>query len=293
MNYSIEIIRLGAVILITFTHIRHSFESGYMYVFLEQVPLYGTLILSIISGFLYTEVSAAKPFLLKRKVKSLLIPFLIANFIVIILAYIAHIFEMDVLNRLEFNRSLITTGLFALDGAPFNPPTYFIRDIFIIFVMLESIRNKNYVLLIGIICLSVFGELLLRYDILILFVVGMIYSKKARFIKGYKIQLFLITIMVGSMLFLLDSIYSRHVFSMALFLMLIDWKVSFKEVGGYSYTLHLYHSPIIVVSYPFLIHLVDNPYILVFLQVSVASGLCFIGYSLIKRLNLQFMIGGR
>jgi fucose 4-O-acetylase-like acetyltransferase len=56
-----------------------------MYVFLEQVPLYGTLVLSIISGFLYTEVSAVKPFLLKRKVKSLLIPFLIANFIVIIL----------------------------------------------------------------------------------------------------------------------------------------------------------------------------------------------------------------
>lgn len=53
VNYSIEVIRLLAVVLITFTHTRHNLESGPWCVLLEEVPKYGTLMLSIVSGYLY------------------------------------------------------------------------------------------------------------------------------------------------------------------------------------------------------------------------------------------------
>ena len=58
MNYTIEIIRLVAVILITFTHIRHNFTDGPMFYMLEVIPKYGTLILSLVSGYLYNEISS-------------------------------------------------------------------------------------------------------------------------------------------------------------------------------------------------------------------------------------------
>jgi len=291
--YSIEIIRLTAVILITFTHIRHTFESGFMYVFLEQVPLYGTLILSIISGFLYAEVTARKPDLLRKKVRSLLIPFLIANLLVLIPALIFQQFGIDVLNRLEFGLELISTGLLSFDGPPINPPTYFIRDIFIIFVMIETIRTRNIYLFLGVLTFAFFGELLLRYDILVLFILGVFYSRNSDFIRSRKGIISLSLITIGILLFYFESSVNRHVFSLALFILLIDWKVNFMNVGGYSYTLHLYHSPIIVVSYPLVVHYFDNPYVMVFLQVGVAYTLCYIGYQMIQKLNLRFMIGGR
>jgi len=291
--YSIEIIRLTAVILITFTHIRHTFESGFMYVFLEQVPLYGTLILSIISGFLYAEVTARKPDLLRKKVRSLLIPFLIANLLVLIPTLILQQFGIDVLNRLEFGLELISTGLLSFDGPPINPPTYFIRDIFIIFVMIETIRTRNIYLFLGVLTFAFFGELLLRYDILVLFILGVLYSRNSSFIRSKKGVISLSLITIGILLFYFESSVNRHVFSLALFILLIDWKVNFMNVGGYSYTLHLYHSPIIVVSYPLLVLYFDNPYVMVLLQVGVAYTLCYIGYQMIQKLNLRFMIGGR
>lgn len=264
-----------------------------MYIFLEQVPLYGTLILSIISGFLYAEVTSSKPDLLKKKVRSLLIPFLIANVLVVIPVYVAHLNGLDFLNRLTFDLSLIYDGIFSISRAPINPPTFFIRDIFVIFVMIETIRSRNYLLLVGLIALAFFGELLLRYDILVLFIAGFIYSRNADFFRRYKAPLLILFIVTGGTFFYFNSIFNRHIFSLAMFMLLIDWKVNFKNVGGYSYTLHLYHSPIIVVSYPLLLKFVSNPYLLVFLQVGVAYSLCFVGYQLIQKLNLRFVIGGR
>lgn len=293
LYYSIEIIRLAAVVLITFTHIRHSFESGFMYVFLEQVPLYGTLILSIISGFLYAEVTSSKPDLLKKKVRSLLIPFLIANILVIIPAFIAHLYRLDLLNRLNFDWRIIYDGLFSISAAPVNPPTYFIRDIFVIFLMIEAIRTRSTLLAAGIILLALFGELLLRYDILALFVGGVLYSRYSKQIQTKKWVFVIGLIITGILLFYADMHFNRHFFSLALFILLIEWKVKFVNVGGYSYTLHLYHSPIIVVSYPLIHQYFENPYLLVFLQVGVAYSLSYIGYQIIKKLNLRLIIGGR
>lgn len=264
-----------------------------MYVFLEQVPLYGTLILSIISGFLYAEVTSSKPDLLKKKVRSLLIPFLIANILVIIPAFIAHLYGLDLLNRLTFDWRIIYDGLFSISAAPVNPPTYFIRDIFVIFLMIEAIRTRSILLAAGIILLALFGELLLRYDILALFVGGVLYSRYSNQIQTKKWVFVIGLIITGILLLYADIHFNRHFFSLALFILLIEWKVKFVNVGGYSYTLHLYHSPIIVVSYPLIHQYFENPYLLVFLQVGMAYFFCYLGYVLISKMNMRLIIGGR
>lgn len=293
MYYSIEITRLLAVILITFTHIRHSFQDGPLGFVLEQVPLYGTLILSIISGFLYAEVTASKPGLLQKKVKSLLIPYLVANISVLFAVLVAAFWGIEILNRLQLDWSLITTGLLALDAPPINPPTYFVRDIFIIFVMIETIRTRNHWLFFGILVFAWFGELLLRYDILVLFIFGVMFSRQQEFFLHKKWILVILLAAAGALLVYYQSIYARHAIATLLFLLMIDWKVRFVNVGGYTYTLHLYHSPVIVVAYPLLLKVTQNPYLLVLLQLSIAYTFCFVLYWAIKHFRLDFVIGGR
>src|SRR5690606_30626447 len=180
MKYNIELIRLLAVLLITLTHTRNNITENtpLAYFFVEQLPTVGTILLSIISGYLFQKVSFSKPNLFLRKVKTLLIPFLIANFSVLCLVLAAkYLFDFNFLNRLSFDFSLITEGILALNSPPINPPTYFIRDIFVIFVLIELIKNKNFYMLLIIIPLLILGKLLLRYDILVIFLIGTIIAR--------------------------------------------------------------------------------------------------------------------
>lgn len=67
MNSSIELIRLIAVILIVFTHTRNGLESGIAHFIVEGIPPFGTAILSIISGYLYFEISRHRKNLFLKK----------------------------------------------------------------------------------------------------------------------------------------------------------------------------------------------------------------------------------
>ena len=77
MKSGIELMRLIAVILITFTHTRNELSEGYLYFLVETLPTYGTAILSIISGYLFYTVSRKNENLFNKKIKSLAIPYLI------------------------------------------------------------------------------------------------------------------------------------------------------------------------------------------------------------------------
>lgn len=265
-----------------------------MYLFLEQVPLYGTLILSVISGFLYQEVTAEKGRLVQKKVWSLLIPYLIANSIVVIPVGLSYLlFEYDFLNRLTFGPELFWDGIFAFSAAPINPPTYFIRDLFVIFLIVEVFRSKNLYILAGLIFLAVFGELLLRFDILALFICGALLARYKVFYTNYLWLSVGVCLLLGILLTVSDLPYDKHVIAILFFLLVINWKVGFKDVGGYSYTLHLYHSPVIVVVFPILAAYITNPYLLVAGQVILAFSFTYVMYALIRTFKLNIMIGGR
>ena len=293
MNFGIEIIRLIAVILITFTHIRHSFTEGPMYFILEEVPRYGTLILSVISGYLYFEVSKNGKDVFKKKVKNLLIPFLIANIIVIVPVLIIHWLGYDYLNRLSFDYTLITEGLLSLNSPPVNPPTYFIRDLFIVFILLELVVNKKLWTLIVIIPLIIFGQLLIRYDILILFLVGVAYSKFKNQINHWIFTIALTLSYIIILIFYPGIYWGRHLVAIILFINIIKINFKFIKTGGYTYLLHLYHTPIIVFSYPFIVLFTTNIYLRVVFQILLPVVLIFLGYLLIRNTKFAFINGGR
>lgn len=289
MKYSIELIRLLAVVLITLTHTRHSIteDSTFAYFLVEQLPTVGTILLSIISGYLFQKISFKRSELFMNKVKTLFIPFLIANLSVLCLVLIAkYIFDFNFLNRLTFDITLITEGVLALNSPPINPPTYFIRDIFVIFVLIELIKNKNIYMLLIILPLFIFGNLLLRYDILILFLAGMVIAKYETQLILPKIRIILLSILTLLCFILIlktDITIYKYPTALLIFLTVINRDIKFYNTGSYSYLLHLYHSPIIVATYPVVQIITKNDIYSVAIQASISFLLIYILYAITRR----------
>ena len=290
---SIELLRLISVILIVFTHTRHNIDAGIFHFLFEIVPQYGTTILSIISGYLFKEFSSKKSNLLNKKIHTLLIPFLISNLVVIILVFILKIFDFNVLNRLHYDLSIISDGLFALNRAPINPPTFFIRDLFLLFCII-SLFQKNYYSLLLIIPYIIFGKLFLRVDIVFLFIIGSLISlKKESVYNNKKIFYLALAIIIIINTYLQNYDYIKFSISILIFLLSFDAKIKFINIGGYSYLLHLYHSPIIVMIYPLLKQVIYNQVLLVFLQFTSTIIITYIMNKILKKYKLYIFTGSR
>lgn len=293
MKSSIEFIRLIAIILIVFTHTRNELENGIAYFIVERIPTFGTAILSIISGYLYFEISRHKPFLFFRKIKSLAIPYLIANISVLILVLIAYyVFGFDTLNRLSFDFSLITEGIFSFNSPPINPPTYFIRDIFIIFSIIALITQKEFKTLFVIIPFLLLGALVLRLDVAFLFLIGILYSKYKNNID--KKILIITALIISIIVSVFYNDFLKFPFSFLVFILLINIQLPFLNTGRFSYLLHLYHSPIIVISYPILSSFIENPIIKIVAQILMAIFFVYLLFLITKKYTfLKILSGGR
>ncbi len=291
MKGNIEFIRIVAVVLIAFTHTRHEIDNGVFYTLFEIVPTFGTSILSVISGYLFWKYTKSNKNIFNKKVSTLLVPYLIANIVVVIPSILLlKLFNIDILNRLEFDWQLITEGVLALNEPPINPPTYFIRDIFVIYSVIAVLINRNYKLLIFLIPLAIFGKLILRYDVLILFLAGIAYANWD--VKLNKIATIISFIAACIIFYLFLPSYIKIPFALLLFTLIISIDFKFPQTGGYSYLLHLYHSPIIVVCYPFIKTIVYNPIVNVFIQVIISALIVFFLFLLTRRFKVLKILSG-
>lgn len=290
INQPIEFMRMAGVILITFTHMRHEFTEGATYFILEVLPTYGTLLLSIISGYLFAVNRDQN--ILPKKIRSLLIPYLIANLAVLIPVLIINAFGYNYLNRLHYDYTLITEGLFSLHSPPINPPTYFIRDLFLIFCFI-SLTQKNYWGLFFIVPLLVFGSLFLRWDIVGLFVAGFIIRKYSiDTLNKFMLNGIGIIILAIDIFFNAGS-YFKYIIAILFFLNFVNLKISFPRTGAYTYLLHLYHTPVMVAVFPVLHLLHPEPYFEIVAQVMLSIVFAYLLMLFIKQFKLHFISGNR
>jgi hypothetical protein len=252
-----------------FTHTRKDLTNGISFFIIERIPTFGTAILSIVSGYLYFEISRLKPNLFLNKIKSLAIPYLIANLLILsMVLFFKYVIGYDSLNRLEYDYTLITEGIFAFNSVPINPPTYFVRDIFVIFSIIALITQKELKALFVILPLLLFGTVILRMDVASLFLIGCLYAYFKNFIDK--------KILIGALLIVTIFVCVYFIYllkfplSFLIFILLIDIQFKFFNTSRYSYLLHLYHSPIIVISYPFLLMFIDNWLLIIIIQIIVA-----------------------
>ncbi|WP_146090746.1 acyltransferase family protein [Aureitalea marina] len=293
MKPSIELIRLVAVFMITFTHTRHQLEEGWLYFLVEILPTYGTAILSVISGYLYFTVSRKKKYLFQKKVKSLAIPYLIANVSVVMLVLFSYyVLGFNPLNRLGIGPELFTEGVLALNMEPVNPPTYFIRDIFLVFAVIALLTQKEWRALPVILVFLVFGSLFLRLDVVGLFIIGTLYGMvRDRLNRGWFVALSALAVAVVAMWF---PQYLKWPIAVFLFILVIDLEFKFYNTGRYAYLLHLYHSPIIVITYPFIGAHISNPFLSIGSQILTASLLVYFMLLFTRRFPvLTILSGGR
>lgn len=293
MKPSIELIRLLAVFMITFTHTRHELEEGWLYFLVEILPTYGTAILSVISGYLYFTVSRKKKYLFKRKIKSLAIPYLFANASVVLLVLFSYYFlGHNPLNRLGIGPELFTEGILALNMEPVNPPTYFIRDIFLVFAVIALLTQREWKALPLILVFLVFGSLFLRLDVVGLFIIGALYGKfKDKLSRELFLGLSLAAVVVVAIWF---EQYLKWPIALFIFILVVDLKFKFFNTGRYAYLLHLYHSPIIVITFPLIGANIDNPALSILSQIATASVIVYLMVLLSKRFPaLTILSGGR
>ena len=275
MKPGIELVRLIAVILITFTHTRNNLESGFTYFIVEELPKYGTAILSIISGYLYYTISRHKTGLFDKKIKSLVIPYLIANFSILFLVLIFNYgFGYNPLNRLSYDWSIVLEGLFSLNSPPINPPTYFIRDIFILFSIIALITQKEWKALLVLIPFLLFGKLIIRWDIAFLFVSGIIYAMVSeRLNKNILLSVCGLSVVVVVLFF---DAYLKFPVALLLFMLTVDLKIKYLNTGRFSYLLHLYHSPVMVITYPVISYLISDATLRVVTQIIWAIAMAYL-----------------
>ncbi|MBN2166637.1 MAG: acyltransferase family protein [Marinilabiliaceae bacterium] len=293
MKPGIELIRIIAVILISFTHVRHELTEGSIYFMVVILPTYGTTVLSVISGYLYYSVSRQSRGLLIKKVKSLAVPFLIANFLVIGLTLIAnYVFGYNALNRLSYGWDLFTEGFLSLNSPPINPPTYFVRDIFMVFVLIELITRKNFYTLFILIPYLIWGKLFIRFDIVLLFALGGLYAYFEK--RTNKTIVLLAVVVMAFVTAFLNGYYLKYPMAFIVFLIFIDLKIPIYKTGRYSYLLHLYHSPIMVVSFPVLALFIHNWVVLIALQILIAIFIIYCLFLISKKWSwLTIITGGR
>lgn len=291
MKSSIELIRLIAVILVVFTHTRNELTSGIAYFIIEKIPTIGTAILSIVSGYLYFEVSRFKKNLFLKKIKSLAIPYLIANIVVLLLVlFVYHVLDYNSLNRLTYDYTLITEGILSLNAPPINPPTYFVRDILVIFSVIALITQREFKSLFLIIPLLLFGTLILRIDVAFLFLIGCVYAKLKD--KLDKKTLIAISLIIGAFVGVFFIDYLKFPLSFLIFILLIDLQFKFINTGRFSYLLHLYHSPIIVIAYPLLKQYIENPLYLIASQIITALLIVYLFFLITKKYKFLGIISG-
>lgn len=290
-NGIIELIRLIAVLLITFTHVKHSYKEGLVYIILEEIPRYGTLILSIISGYLYGTITRHNSNIFFKKVQSLLFPYLLANAIVLSVVYTLHLFGYDFLNRLSYNLDLVKEGLFAFNSPPVNPPTYFVRDLFVIFTFLSLFHKEKWALIL--LPLAIYGTIILRYDVLICFSLGLLYSLDIIKRQDKFVIILFVFLATSGLLLFKQQYYLKHLACFITFVLLVDLKFTFIKTGGYTYFLHLYHSPIIVFIHPILSYCHLNDGLKVILQIIIPIIISFLAYRLLKAREILFVTGQR
>ncbi len=142
-------------------------------------------VLTFISGFLLFSSSLDLKFhlLIKKKTKTILIPFILFNFPLVLLLYYvqyAHLFSHEFSNQVyPFDLMIWLDAVIGLNGSPVNYPLNFLRDLYIISICAPIfgilIRRYPWVGLIGVIILFWFnldGSFILRSTMPIVFYVG-------------------------------------------------------------------------------------------------------------------------
>ena len=136
------------------------------------------------------------------------------------------------------------------------------------------------------------GTLILRLDIAFLFLIGCLYANfKDVFEKN---KMIIITVIIIFIIGFYFSDYIKFPVSFLFFILLIDVQFNFFNTGRFSYLLHLYHSPIIVISYPIITLFIENALLKIIAQVTVAVIFVYILFLTTKKYKfLKILSGGR
>ena len=88
--------------------------------------------------------------------------------------------------------------------------------------------------------------------------------------------------------------YLKFPVALLLFMLTVDLKIKYLNTGRFSYLLHLYHSPIMVITYPVISYLISDATLRVVTQIIWAIAMAYLLFLTTKKIPaLKILSGGR
>jgi succinoglycan biosynthesis protein ExoH len=246
-----------------FDFVKAFFQHG---LFRTTVPM-----LTFISGFLLfrTGLDLHPSKLLKKKLKTLVIPFLVFNISVLVAAYIA-----EAAFGLKLSYDLLTADIrtwldaaFGITASPINYPLNFIRDLVVIMVMapvlgllLRSAPLKGLVLVTLIFYLNLDGYLVLRPVMVVTFYLGgmaAIQGWNMRALDKYAVPLLILLVLCCAAIVRFEVANTTY---LRLVAPLMIWPASallvrtrfglwLDRMSRYSFFVFIAHAPLLLVTW--------------------------------------------
>lgn len=140
------------------------------------------------------------------------------------------------------------------------------------------------------------GKLFLRLDIVVLFASGMVIAYFSDWIKLNRNIIYLILIpatIIFAYFYSANISFIKYPISLLIFILLLNNKIMFYNVGAFTYLLHLYHSPIIVVLHPIISKLTKNNVLNPILQVILSIFFVYVLYLLTRKITFLKILTGQ
>ena len=160
------------------------------------------------------------------------------------------------------------------------------------FSIIALITQKEWKALLVLIPFVLFGKLIIRWDIAFLFVSGIIYAMASeRLNKNILLSICGLSIVVVVLFF---DAYLKFPVALFLFMLTVDLKIKYLNTGRFSYLLHLYHSPVMVITYPVISYLISDITLRVVTQIIWAIAMAYLLFLTTKKIPaLKILSGGR
>lgn len=256
----------------------------------------GVPTLSIISGYLlfhgYHATKLSYVSVIAKKAKTLLIPLLVWNIAVLFALYLVQSLGLTdysfsvKLSSLDFSAFL--RAVTAWNGLPINPPTYFLRDLFVcclLFGLVAWLNKISIWLCLSAVLIAYFAGvldfILLRPDIMVMFVVGSVLACKQvdlTLLDRYAVGLFALyvalCVLITSFTFLAtDKLVAGYfdyciealrflspflIWPAAVLLLNSKWRSSLMEKAGMTFFIFNSHGPVLIALYVVWLGLLAN-----------------------------------
>lgn len=296
----IYVLKFFAVISIVSAHVNSILNNTSQFnyiasVFLQEIAIFGVPIFLIISGYLYSKNKDNLTVFFKKRIKTLIIPWIMTGTVVFL--YIT--LRKGNLNLVSYGNFLIGNGTYL----------YYLSILFMLYAIFWKLKNKKILIVLLLFCITsrCFGFNFLPnivpglnpFNYMHYFIIGILISREFTFLdlaKKVNNKIFLLSIVLFMLIsivnILVDNEYNLSIFKILAGIMIL-FKLStikylynnlFISIGKESFAIYLLHMPIAGITVA-ITNLIGNG-LLTLIRPAIVIAIVHVAIMIYKKINI-------